>query len=234
MTNEVTVSQPDQFIAMMERLAMADNVDVLKIEKMMDLQERILDRNAKQSYMADFSQMQPELPSVERKGTAHNDKKYAKYEDVVNAVRPHLGKFGFGFSHKVNQTDAKIEVICTLTHRSGYSESTHFVAAADASGSKNAVQAVGSTISYGKRYTLLALLGIATEDEDTDGDVFITEEQVLSLNSRLDEIGANKIVFCQTIKVNSLAEIKVKDYANADAWVLRAEQKAKKVTKNGK
>jgi hypothetical protein len=185
--------------------------------------------------MADFAQMQPELPAVEKKGIAHNDKKYAKYEDVVEAVRPHLGKFGFGFSHKVNQTDAKIEVTCTLTHRSGYSESTQFVAAPDASGSKNAVQAVGSTISYGKRYTLLALLGIATEDEDTDGNgEFITEEQVLAVNSRLDAIGANKIIFCQTIKVKSLNEIKAKDYANADAWILRAEQKAKKGVANGK
>lgn len=233
MTNEITVSQPDQFIAMMERLAMADNVDVAKIEKMMDLQERILDRNAKQAYMADFAQMQPELPAVERKGTAHNDKKYAKYEDVIEAVRPHLGKYGFGFSHKVNQTDAKIEVICTLTHRSGYSESTQFVAAADASGSKNAVQAVGSTISYGKRYTLLALLGIATEDEDKDGNNpndFITEEQAQEINNRLDAAGANKITFCKMLKVNSFTEIKSKDYSNAIQWVIKKE----KAVKNGK
>lgn len=230
MTNEVIVSQPDQFIAMMERLAMADNVDVSKIEKMMDLQERILDRNAKQAYMADFAQMQPELPAIEKKGQAHNTK-YAKYEDIVNALRPHLGKFGFGFSHKVNQTDNKIEVVCTLTHRSGYSESTQFIAAADASGSKNAVQAVGSTISYGKRYTLLALLGIATEDEDTDGNSdFISEEQVQEINTRLDAVGADKIAFCKLLKVNSFAEIKSKDYSNAIQWVIKKEKGAK----NGK
>ncbi len=229
MSNEVAVTQPDQFIAMMERLAMADNVDVSKIEKMMDLQERILDRNAKQAYMADFSQMQPKLPAVERKGKAHNTK-YAKYEDIVDAVRPHLGQYGFGFSHKVNQIDNKIEVVCTLTHKSGYSESTQFVAAADISGSKNAVQAVGSTISYGKRYTLLALLGIATEEEDTNGNVFITPEQAQDINNRLDKVGADKIAFCKMLKVNSFAEITIEGYKTAIEWV----EKKEKAAKNGK
>jgi hypothetical protein len=38
----------------------------------------------------------------------------------------------------------------------------------DTSGSKTSVQGIGSTVSYGKRYTLCALLNISTGD-DTDG-----------------------------------------------------------------
>ena len=40
----------------------------------------------------------------------------------------------------------------------------------DTSGSKNGVQAVGSTVSYGKRYAICALLNISTGD-DTDGNI---------------------------------------------------------------
>jgi hypothetical protein len=40
----------------------------------------------------------------------------------------------------------------------------------DSTGSKNAVQAVGSSTSYGKRYTACALLNITSRGEDDDGE----------------------------------------------------------------
>jgi hypothetical protein len=41
--------------------------------------------------------------------------------------------------------------------------------APDTSGSKNSIQAVGSTVSYLERYTLLAATGLAAKDQDDDG-----------------------------------------------------------------
>jgi hypothetical protein len=40
----------------------------------------------------------------------------------------------------------------------------------DNSGSKNTVQAIGSSVSYGKRYVLCMLLNISTGGEDNDGN----------------------------------------------------------------
>lgn len=40
---------------------------------------------------------------------------------------------------------------------------------ADVSGNKNAVQAFGSSTSYGKRYVLCALLNITTRGQDDNG-----------------------------------------------------------------
>lgn len=235
MENSVTVSETkNEMLAMMERLATTPNMSVDVLRQMMDLQERILDRNAKQDYMASFAEMQPKLPAIGRKGAAHNGK-YAKYEDIVETVRPVLGDYGFGFSHRVNQADAKIEITCTLTHRSGYSESTQFVAAADSSGSKNAVQAVGSTIAYGKRYTLLALLGIATKDEDDDADTAtpITSQQALEISNLVDETGTNLQQFLYVSfgigENKNLHDMKSNDYQRAMDLL-----NAKKRLKNGK
>ncbi|MBP7662304.1 MAG: ERF family protein [Shewanella sp.] len=222
MENALTIVETkNEMLSMMERLATTPNMNVDVLKQMMDLQERVLDRNAKQDYMASFAEMQPKLPAIEKKGTAHNSK-YAKYEDIIDSVRPILGNHGFGFSHKVNQTDAKIEVTCTLTHKSGYSESTQFVAPADTGGSKNAVQAVGSTIAYGKRYTLLALLGIATKDEDDDGDTAnpITIQQALEIDNLIDETGVNKANFLLTYfgiegDESDVHDIQSRDYERA-------------------
>jgi hypothetical protein len=50
----------------------------------------------------------------------------------------------------------------------GHKIETSIEAGSDTSGSKNAIQAIGSTISYLKRYTLENVLGLSA-DEDNDG-----------------------------------------------------------------
>src|SRR5258708_10458648 len=62
-----------------------------------------------------------------------------------------------------------IRVPCTLTHAQGHSESVSMSAQPDTSGSKNSIQAIGSTTSYLQRYTLFAATGLAPKDADTDG-----------------------------------------------------------------
>src|SRR5690606_16446095 len=55
-----------------------------------------------------------------------------------------------------------------LTHKSGHREETTIKLPADPSGNKNAVQAVASSVSYGKRYTAGALLNLTSHAEDDD------------------------------------------------------------------
>ena len=50
---------------------------------------------------------------------------------------------------------------CVLSHRDGHFEETTLTAGRDDSGKKNAIQQVGSTITYLQRYTLKAALGLA-------------------------------------------------------------------------
>lgn len=63
-----------------------------------------------------------------------------------------------------------IRVTCVLTHSRGHSERVWLQAARDDSGNKNSIQAVGSTVTYLQRYTLLAATGMAVQDQrDDDG-----------------------------------------------------------------
>lgn len=230
MTTEIVTIEKNEsensFMAMMERLATAENVDVSKIEKMMDLHERILNRNAKQAYMAAFAKMQPEIPTVIKTGKTNNAT-YAKYENIVASIQEVLGKYGFGFSHRVNQTEGKIEVVCILSHCEGHSEETQFIAPADTSGSKNTVQAIGSTVSYGKRYTLNALLGIASKDEDTDGNALVDTEQAAKIDTLLRETKADRKAFLAYFKSDDVRNLRAVDYDNA------VKMLNSKVKKNG-
>ena len=61
-----------------------------------------------------------------------------------------------------------IRVSCIITHVLGHSEQVSLQCGADQSGKKNNIQAVGSTVTYLERYTLLAATGIAVKDQDDD------------------------------------------------------------------
>src|SRR5690606_1721337 len=96
MTNEVTIKdEASNLVSAIERMATNPDVDVVKLEKMLDMQERVINRLSMQQFSADMALMQPNLPTVAEKGKGHNDKKYALLEDINAAVRPVLALHGF-------------------------------------------------------------------------------------------------------------------------------------------
>jgi hypothetical protein len=154
---------------MFERLAADPNVPVDKLERLIAMQERIEANNARAAFNAAFAEMQVEIPTVHERGKT-DKATYARLEDIIEAVRPILGRHGFALSHRTEWPDAKtVKVIGILMHREGHSRESEFLSAADASGSKNAIQGLGSAVAYGRRYTTKDLLNIATSDEDDDG-----------------------------------------------------------------
>lgn len=171
--------EPAPVVSMFERLAKDSSVDVTKLERLIEMQERIMKHQAKAAFDTAFAEMQGEIPEIGEKGEIIVDGKvrstYATNEDIQRLIKPILQKHGFSIRFRNEWLDGKqLKVIGILSHRSGHSEQDEFVAAADTSGSKNAIQALGSTRSYGQRYTTIALLNIATRGTDDDGQ---TSEQ---------------------------------------------------------
>lgn len=174
------MSESAAIIQVIERAAMNPNVDIDKMERLLQMQERIMERNARSSYAADLSRMQEHLPVIAENGRiVVRDKVtkevvqstgYALWEDINEAIKPILSAHGFALSFKTGLApDNKITVTGILSHRDGHSEETTMILPHDSTGSKNAVQAVGSSTSYGKRYTACALLNITSRGEDDDG-----------------------------------------------------------------
>ncbi len=175
------VSESAAIIQVIERAAANPNVDIDKMERLLQMHERIVERNAKASYASALSAMQPHLPVITEKGKIIVRDKvtkeviqstgYALWEDINEAIKPILADHGFALSFKTGiAADGKITVTGVLSHRDGHQEETTMALPHDSTGSKNAVQAVGSSTSYGKRYTASALLNITSRGEDDDGN----------------------------------------------------------------
>lgn len=157
--------------------ALKQGIPLDQIEKMMDLQERYERREAEKAYAAAFSAFKAEtVEIIKRKQVSYPSKggrteyTHAELSDVMEAVTPQLSKHGLGISWKTTKQDRGwVEVTCTLRHTGGHSETVTLGAAPDDSGGKNAIQAVGSAITYLERYTAKAILGVAEKGQDDDG-----------------------------------------------------------------
>lgn len=240
MTSELTTIEPrNEMLAMMERLATTPNMNVDVLKQMMDLQERILDRNAKSEYAADFAAMRPLLPRVFK--ASHNiqtKSNYAKLDDINTAIDPILAKYGFATSAKiVAQTEKDVTVKAELLHRSGHIESSTITIPLDdrgIAGTKNKTEphAISSSVTYAKRIAICALLNISTGD-DKDGNLDakpITHPQELELDNLMDETGTDKKKFLYTyfgLDEDDLLLMPVTDFERAKA-LLTAKKKANK------
>lgn len=166
-------SETAAVLTVIERAASNKDVDIEKLERLLAMQERILARNAESAFNSAMAQMQSELPTVTQRGqivvNGQVRSLYAKFEDINEAVKPILQKHGFAVSFKTDTSGGTVKVTGVLTHREGHREQTEMLLPVDVSGSKNPVQAVGSSVSYGKRYVLEALLNLTSRGQDDDG-----------------------------------------------------------------
>lgn len=155
-------------LAVISRAASDPNTDVDKMERLMAMYERIESKRAVAAYQADLAEMQDSLPSIGERGSAAGRYTYALWEDINAAIKPVLKRFGFALSFRTDCQKDGISVTGVLTHREGHREETTISLPADGSGNKNAVQAVASSVSYGKRYAAGALLNLTSHGEDDD------------------------------------------------------------------
>lgn len=220
----------------MLQAALDQGADLAKLEQLMALQERWEANEARKAYvvaMARFKQNPPEILKRKRvrfesqKGTT--DYMHATLADVCAAAIKGLADVGISHRWDVEQQNDRITVHCVLTHEQGHSERTTLTGSADQSGNKNAIQAIGSAVSYLQRYTLLAATGLATKDIDDDGRgasniELITENQILDIEALITEVGANREQFLRFCKIDRIDDMPVSKYKAAVA-ALNARRK---------
>ena len=194
------------------------------IMKMMDAQERWEAGNARKEYVAAMARFREMAPTIDQTRSGHNIK-YAGLAETLEQIRGILSECGLSHSWKTEQDGDRITVTCCVTHIGGHQECTTMSAAPDTSGSKNSIQAIGSTITYLERYTLFAILGLASKEQDTDAALpaeTITAAEAAHLETVAQEVGANIPAFLKWFKAASFQAIPANRY---DAALAALEKK---------
>ncbi|WP_085598691.1 ERF family protein [Pseudomonas sp. B10(2017)] len=174
-------------LAVISRAATDPTCDIDKLERLMAMHERMQARDAEAEFNAAMAAMQSDIPSIAERGAivVNGQKRsdYATFEDINDVIKPIMQTHGFAITFKVENVPAGLSVTGILMHRAGHRESTTMLLPLDTSGSKNAVQAVGSSTSYGKRYVMSALLNLTTRGEDDDGHAAVPTANVTSVQA---------------------------------------------------
>ena len=160
------------------QLAIEKGMDMNKLSQLLDIYQRWEAEKAKKAYFEALAKFQEECPEIKKTKSGYNNHyKYAPLSSIINQIKPYLKKYGFSFTFSEDQTDdSKIKIFCHVHHKDGHTESTSLSAIADTSGNMNGLQGIGSTVSYLRRYTLESVLGIATAEEDNDGQSYVQKE----------------------------------------------------------
>lgn len=205
-------------MSMIER-AVEKGADVAMIEKLMELAERH-DRNlGRRAFDQAIAKAKAEIPPIiknrhvkyDNKTGGKTDYHHEDLAEIAKTVDPILSRYGLSYRFRTQQNQNGITVACIVSHEAGYSEETTLSSAADNSGGKNAIQAVGSAVTYLQRYTLKAALGLAAAQDDDGkasearpGNENITAEQFIELRDLIEAAGIDESVVLQAEKISAL------------------------------
>lgn len=228
---ELAAPQMKTPMQMIEKVLETGN-GIEQLDKLYALQERYEANEAKKAYVAAMNEFKADPPSLYKDKTVKAGS--ATYSHVSLELATHIigqALVKHGLSHRWETQygdDGGVEVSCIITHELGHSERSTLRAPADNSGSKNSVQAIGSTVTYLQRYTLLAITGLAVKGQDDDGLATseITDEEYQEISELLEEAGSNVQKFCEHFKITSVNKLLGADYRKAK--MLLKQQVAKK------
>lgn len=215
------------------RIAVSQDADLEKLEKLMELQERWEDREAKKLFVQAMTKFRNECPvilkmqsvdfSTSKGRTNYN---YEGLPDVIEQIKKTMTDCGLSHTWKTEQKESLITVTCCICHVAGHEECTSLSASPDATGNKNPVQAIGSTVTYLERYTFKAILGLASAEDNDGGNPVetITTEQALDLQAVLEESGSVD-KFLKAYKIKEIGDLSADLYPKA---MKAAKEKRKK------
>jgi hypothetical protein len=110
-------------------------------------------------------EFQKNLRKVSKDAKGHNHS-YASFDNVVDTIATELQTQKLGYTHTFDGQD----IVCTLFNAEGETITSKLTLSTEILKGMNANQSMGAAITYARRYTLTAILGLVTDD-DTDGVV---------------------------------------------------------------
>jgi hypothetical protein len=168
----------------------------------------------------------------------HFKSRYADLASVRAALRVPLSSNGLAYMQLLTATEAGANIQTILMHEGGQYVSETLCVPVTA----HTAQALGSAFTYGRRYSLMGMLGIAASEDDDDGNsaskktnggkpppnerpVYIDGDQIDTLRAKLAVTAAGEDGFLKWARISGLAEVLAKDYDHMTAMIEKAARK---------
>lgn len=205
------------------------NVDVDKIEKLLEIQERFEANEAKKAYFAARADFKKNAPIIEK----DTHVKYKKRDGTVveydhaslggsnRVICEALSEYGLSANWFSRQDEGKVFIKCVLSHVGGHSEETEMSSEPDTSGGKNSIQAIGSATTYLQRYTLLLITGLTAVSEEDDGRgteteiLYVGQAEINQVMDMCADLGVELQSLVTHLEIDSLDKMTTFHYKQA-------------------
>lgn len=214
------VPQEGSFLATIERLASRPDVDPEKIKQFMDMQERVLDRNAQQAFNAAMTEAQNKIDLVVADSWNEQTKsKYANLKTILVQIKPVYTTAGFSLMFYEGVTDKPDHkrVCVDIMHRQGHTENRWGDFAIQTKGiagktMMTQIHGEGSAFQYGRRYLTCMIFNVPTGDDDNGqaagAGEHISEGQIKTIKDLIKTVKANEPKFLEFMGKALKREIK--------------------------
>lgn len=235
--NEITTTAPGNALPVPMQLlqhALQNNAGLDVLERLMGLQERWETNEARKQYNAAIADARAELKPIiktrragfdaKKEGGRRTEYQFEGLSDIADNVDEVLGRHGLSYRWRTtSEINEPVKVTCIVSHRAGHSEENTLTAGRDDSGSKNPIQAIGSTITYLQRYSLKAALGLAAAPDDdahaSDTPVeLISDEQLVLLGDKLPTARSRQL-FLDKYQIEKLNQLPADKFDEAMAAI---------------
>lgn len=158
-------------------MAVQKGADAQQLAILMDLQLKWEANEARKQFEAAFQQFKRNAPEILK--TKHvsfptstggrTDYWHAELDKITPIITDALLAVGIDATWETSDANGKTTITCILQGFGHIGRKATLSGPADTSGGKNSVQAIGSTVTYLQRYTLLSACGLAAKGSDDDG-----------------------------------------------------------------
>ena len=234
----IVQNESAQLMEMILSAAKDPSTDVDKLRALLAFKRELIKDQSEVEATQAFARACAAMPRITKSGMIDFGKgkpiPYAKWEDIDAAIRPIYQAEGFTLTHdcEPSAVQAGWTIYHAIAiHANGHKFKSSIPLPLDSSGGKQNIQGMGSSSSYGARYSTKNLFGLVFEGEDDDGKLgatrFIDLEQCKIINGLLTETKTDVIRFLQMFEVSEVNNLTRDQFAPA-ANMLR-QKKAQQV-----
>lgn len=207
---------------LMQQALAAGKDGVEALERLVALHATLRADMAREAFFKALAEFQAECPSIQKNRTAEVNTKsgarysyrFADFERIASTIREPLQRHGLSYSFDTTQADGCITVTCKVRQTLGHVETTTFTCPTTSpSGQMSDQQKVGGAMTFAKRYALAGALGLATIEDDTDGqgegeeEPMLEQEAVDLVEQRLHELGVDRGKFMRYFNIEAVREL---------------------------
>jgi hypothetical protein len=189
----------DAFLAMIAAAARDPQVDVQKMQALLEMRERLMSQQAEVVYTEAMNRVQNAVPQIFKtkkiliKGQLRS--KYAALEDIDKILRPLMIEAGFSISYSTDDVPPQAtRLTLTVRHRTGHSEQFSLILPIDKNEFRSGLQDVAAAIAFGRRVLVMMAFNLVPIDVDQDGNPpseFVTQQQALAIFALLRDCKIN-------------------------------------------